>query len=484
MPKYIKRITMSSIKKNNKFSFFNKENTAKKYIRKIFLYAAVLSLSILLSITLFSACSLLNKPDVTQTLPESADQQIEAETGDNATASEAVEIEIWDKVEPGTQIELMNSLQDFMEDNNIKITTRHFRSDEELVDQFKAASLAGAGAEILLANLSTSSELAKSRVIRQIPEDMEYQDIVSGLAEISKFENENYIIPFRAFDFLLLYYNRDLVSDVPVSFNEIIQYCKQVNNPAENIWGFLFNLYEPEWVLPFVGGYQDWVYDYSTGSISLESDAMISTMQMLLKIYNEEKILPYNFSYEDINNAFINNNAHMIINGNWAAEEYAEAGLDFGIAKIPVVIEGFKNPTPMVDGIGFMFNANTYGREFEAAAQLVDYLLSEEVQVSWTLKTETLPVFTSMDNSAQIKNNEILYNEIQQLKICRGRINENVLRVISDAIRINLENVMSGNISVEDAAVKMQEDAIKLLTGGDTEESLNGQKDQTTSTES
>ena len=474
-----------NIKKHKKFNYLNKLITARYGKPKIFLCAIIMLLFVLFITTLFSACSFLNKPDVSQTLPVNTSQQVEEEDGDSNAVSETIEIEIWDKVEPDEQIELMNSIQEFMDNNtNIKVITRHFRSDEELADQFKAASLAGAGAEVILANLATSADLAKSKVIRQVPQDLEYDDIISGLEEISKFENDKYIIPFRAFDFLLLYYNKDLVSDVPANFNDIIQYCKQVNNPSENIWGFLFNLYEPEWVLPLIGGYQDWVYDYSTGSISLDSEAMVSSLKMLLKIYNDEKILPYGYGYEEINDAFINGNAHMIINGNWATQEYLNAGINFGVSKIPVVIEGFKNPTPMVDSIGFMFNANLYGREFEAASQLVNYLMSEETQLSWTLKTKTLPVFSSMDNLAQIKENEILYNQIQQLKICRGRIDENVLRVIRDAININLENVMAGNISPEEAAVKMQEDAIKLLTGSQTNESMNSTDEQAESIES
>jgi len=473
------------IKKYNKFNYLDKLKTCSRDSRKTLLHMILILLCVLLAVPVFSACGFLNKTDVLQTLPESTDQQEEEQAGNDSAASEAVEIEIWNKLEPREQIELMNSIQEFMDNNkNIKIVSRHFRSEEELADQFKAASLAGAGAELILANISISADLAKSKVIRQIPEEMEYADIISGLEEISKFENVNYIIPFRAFDFLLLYYNRDFVSDVPLNFNDLIQYCRQVNNPPENMWGFLFNLYEPEWVLPLIGGYQDWVYDYLTGSISLDSKAMISTLKMLLTIYNDEKILPYGYSYEEINNAFINGNAHMIINGNWAAEDYSNAGINFGISRIPVVIEGFKNPTPMVDGIGFMFNANSYGREFEAASKLVNYLMTEETQFSWSLKTKTLPVFNSIDSLAQVKENEILYSQIQQLKTCRGRINEKALRVIRDAIKINLENVMAGNITPEDAAAKMQEDAIKLLTGSQINESPASSEEQPESNES
>ncbi|MBN1299452.1 MAG: extracellular solute-binding protein [Actinobacteria bacterium] len=412
------------------------------------------------------ACDLFKRNETVETLPQSTDQGTQVEPEDQASLAENIEIVIWDRIDPKEQLELMESLQIFMEENsNIKINTRHFRSDEELEDQFKAASLAGSGADIVFANLEITAELAESKVIKQLPDEMIYSSTFDCLTEIAVFENKPYAVPFRAFDFLLLYYNKDLVESVPVNFNELVQYCIQVNNPDENIWGFLFNIYEPEWVIPLTGGYQDWVYDYNSGSISLESDAMIKTLEMLLNIYNEQKVVPYNFSYEEINNAFINGSAHMIVNGNWAAGEYMDLGINFGVSKIPVVIDGFRNPTPMAEGIGFMFNTNSYGRQYEAAVKLVDFLMSEETQLSWTSKTDTLPALESMEDAARIKNNEILYNEMQQLKIARGKIPADILMVISDAINLNLESIMAQNISVEEAVKKMQEDAIKLKTG-------------------
>lgn len=378
----------------------------------------------------------------------------------------STEINIWDSVNPKERIALMDSIEDFMGLNPaVIINSRHFRSDEELLDQFEAASLAGSGPEILLSRIEAAQRLAASSVIRPTESEIDYTSIVAGLNEIASFNGEKYVIPFRAMDFLMLFYNKDLVSTVPGDFASLIEYCKEVNKPKEQIYGFLLNSKEPDWIIPFIGGYQDWIIDYNTNSITLNSQATVKTLEFLVKIFNEDKIQPFDIEYEEINNSFKSGNTHMIINGNWAIDEYREAKLNFGVAKIPVVWEGDKNPTPMIDGIGFMLNINYYGDKIEAAKKLIGYLMSEDVQASWNLSTQTVSVLKNAVDSAQAKDNSILQTAMEQEEICRGKPNEDVIRVIRDAIRINFENVINGNITPQEAVLKMQEDAIKLKSG-------------------
>jgi arabinogalactan oligomer / maltooligosaccharide transport system permease protein len=378
----------------------------------------------------------------------------------------STEINIWDSVNPKERIALMDSIENFMGLNPaVIINSRHFRSEEELLDQFEAASLAGSGPEILLSRLEAAQRLAASSVIRPIESEIDFTSIVAGLNEISSFNGEKYVIPFRAMDFLMLFYNKDLVSTVPGDFASLIEYCKEVNKPKEQIYGFLLNAREPDWIIPFIGGYQDWITDYNTNSITLNSQATLKTLEFLVKIFNEDKIAPFDIEYEEINNSFKSGNTHMIINMNSAIDEYREAKLNFGVAKIPVVWEGFKNPTPMIDGIGFMLNINYYGDKLEAAKKLIEYLMSEDVQASWNLSTQTVSVLKNAVDSAQAKDNPILQTAMEQEQICRGKPNEDVIRVIRDAIRINFENVIKGSIVPQEAVLKMQEDAIKLKSG-------------------
>jgi ABC-type glycerol-3-phosphate transport system substrate-binding protein len=397
---------------------------------------------------------------------ESVTESTAAQDQQQQSELSPTEINIWDSVNPKERIALMDSIEDFMGLNSaVIINSRHFRSDEELLDQFEAASLAGSGPEILLSRLEAAQRLAASSVIRPTESVIDYTSIVAGLNEISSFNGEKYVIPFRAMDFLMLFYNKDLVSTVPSDFASLIEYCKQVNKPKEQIYGFLLNSKEPDWIIPFIGGYQDWIIDYNTNSITLNSEATLKTLEFLVKIFNEDKIQPFNIEYEEINNSFKSGNTHMIINWNSAIDEYREAKLNFGVAKIPVVWEGVKNPTPMIDGIGFMLNTNCYGDKLEAAKKLIGYLMSEDVQASWNISTQTVSVLKNAADSSQAKDNPILQAAMEQEQLCRGKPNEDAIRVIRDAIRINFENVIKGNITPQEAVLKMQEDAIKLNSG-------------------
>ncbi|GAI28890.1 unnamed protein product, partial [marine sediment metagenome] len=59
-----------------------------------------------------------------------------------------------------------------------------------------------------------------------------------------------------------------------------------------------------------IGGYADWIVDYGSDSLTLDTNATVKTMEFLTYIYNEEKILPYNIEYGEINELFKSGNAH------------------------------------------------------------------------------------------------------------------------------------------------------------------------------
>jgi arabinogalactan oligomer/maltooligosaccharide transport system substrate-binding protein len=182
-------------------------------------------------------------------------------------------------------------------------------------------------------------------------------------------------------------------------------------------------------------------------------------------MYNEEKILPYNMEYSEINDLFKSGNVHMIMNDLSSIEEYQEAGLNFGVSRIPRVLGGNKYPTPLISGFGFMINVNCYGNEMEAVNEFIDYMMTEEVQIGWNSGTQTIPAQKRIDNNVMMVNDEIIYNAFQQAKLCRGKPYERLIMVIRDAIRDNVENVISGDLLPADAALKIQEDALRLRSG-------------------
>jgi len=64
-----------------------------------------------------------------------------------------------------------------------------------------------------------------------------------------------------------------------------------------------------------------------------------------------------------------------------------------------------------------------------------------------------------------IAKDDMIYEAFQQAKLCRGKPYEELIMIIRDAIRDNAQSVISQDILPADAALKIQEDALRLRSG-------------------
>jgi ABC-type glycerol-3-phosphate transport system substrate-binding protein len=391
-----------------------------------------------------------------------------SETGEEFISSESITtLKLWDCLEPGERMALTGSRSRFMsEHGDIDIETRHFRSQEELQDQFEAASLAGAGPQLLLLDFEGVHRLAGSNVVREIVDEVDYTRVLNGLEEIAKYEGKSYIVPFRAYDFLALFFNRDIIGDAPDDFEGVFSYIQELEQSGEEeIYGFLLNESEGDWIIPFIGGYRGWIIDYDSNSLTLDSQAMQKTLQFLDYAYNQERLLQDGMEYGEINGLFKSGRAHMIIDQYRTAGEYIDSGINLGIAKIPRAWEGTGYPTPLISGLGFMININTYGEQLDAAKEFIDFMLGEETQQEWNKNTLTIPAVTGVGQEEFTAGQPLMENAFEQAKICRGKPDNRLIMVIRNAITDNVRSLLAGDITPEDAALKIQEDAIRLRSG-------------------
>ncbi|MHB1377805.1 MAG: sugar ABC transporter substrate-binding protein, partial [Candidatus Humimicrobiaceae bacterium] len=374
-------------------------------------------------------------------------------------------INIWDSAQPKDRIFLMESINNFKKINpELSINARHFRSEEELVDVFSAASLSGAGPEIVLASFDAMKKMAKENILKNLSNEINFNIFLGGLTELSSFDGKKYIIPFSSSDFLVFYYNKDLISEVPASFDDVIARSKELLGGKDPKYGFVINALETDWIVPFIGGYNEWFYEYDSGEINLNSAAMEKTLNFINNIFNVEKIMPANNGYEELNNLFKSGKAAMFINGVWAVDEYKEAGINFGISKIPRNTVTGASPTPMISGLGFMVNSNSSVKSFDTVKRLINFMVSPDVQTSLALNSSSYPAITGLETD-RLSGNDLIYNILLQAKVCRGKPQEEDMQLIRDVLRMNIESILSGDISPADAKEKMQEDILKLKSG-------------------
>jgi len=429
-----------------------------------YMFALIMAASLLFA----SGCGLINnEADIIGEETIQEEESIAAEE-EMLSSSLITTIALWDCLEPMERMALMKSREQFLSEyRDINIETRHFRSQEELQDQFEAASLAGAGPQLLILDFDGVYRLASSNVVREIIAEDDNGTVLNGLEEMSAYNGKNYIIPFRAYDFLMLFYNKEKVEDVPGSFEDVFSYIlqmQQAEETEEKEYGFLLNESEADWIIPFIGGYNGWIIDYASNSLTLDSPAMQKMLEFLDYAYNQESLLQGGLEYGEINELFRTGRAHMIIDRYGMEKEYINAGIDLGTAKIPRVYGASKYPTPHISGLGFMINVNTYGKQLEASQEFIDYMMADEVQSGWNDSTTTIPVLTNYGQSEEISD-PFLKTAFEQAMICRGKPYSQLIMIIRNAICDNVKSLLAGDIVPGDAALKIQEDAIRLRSG-------------------
>ena len=444
-------------------NFLNNINKTRKPVSCFLTIALLISLLILAS---GASCSL--SLSTTSSLTEESTGSTGPDNSQILNAdllNDGKTINIWDSAQPKDRIFLMESINNFIKSNpELSINAKHFRSEEELVDVFSAASLSGAGPEIVLAGFDAMKKMAKENILKNLSNEINFNIFLGGLTELSSFDGKKYIIPFSSSDFLVFYYNKDLISAVPANFDDVIAQSKELLGGKEPKYGFVINALEPDWIVPFIGGYNEWFYEYDSGDINLNSAAMEKTLNFINNIFNVEKIIPANNGYEELNNLFKSGKAAMFINGVWAVDEYKEAGINFGISKIPRNTVFGASPTPMISGLGFMVNSNSSVKSFDTAKMLIDFMISPDIQTSWALNTSSYPAITGLETGS-LSGNDLIYNILLQAKVCRGKPQEEDMQLIRDVLRMNIESILSGDISPADAKEKMQEDLLKLKSG-------------------
>jgi len=152
--------------------------------------------------------------------------------------------------------------------------------------------------------------------------------------------------------------------------------------------------------------------------------------------------------------------AAMIINGDWSLGDYTKAlGDKMGVAPVPT-ING--NPyTEMTAGKYFMVSNVVLDDPAKKAAvqAFITYMTSAEVQKKWLDQFKRLPSNTEIAKDPSIVSDPILAGSMAALANGRGQPAAPEMRCAWDAWRPNLEGVMAGTTSPEDAAIAAQTSA-------------------------
>jgi len=370
---------------------------------------------------------------------------------------------VWEQMDPKEQEFFDLHVAEFQRQHpefaDFTIERVHYRT-EDLQTQFQTAALAFGGPNLVY---GPADKIGPYSIMGLI---MPVEDLVSQ-AEIDRFDpvtlpilnGHVYGLPDHVGNHLTLVANLDLVDEIATNTDQWLEQLKTLTidkdgDGKNEQYGVVFNLLEPFWLVPWLGGFGGWVMDDQSRP-TLGSAAMVDALQFLSDL-KRAGVVPQECDYPLADTLFKEGRAAYIINGPWSWQGYRDGGIKVGLASIPMVSATGIWPTPMTSAKCYSINTYLDPATRECTAALLKWLTGTTVQTALAKGLSVMPGDKTAARNPDIQNDPALL--ASRLQIERGRLMPIVpeMRAIWDAMRPAYQSVMNGEMTPSDAAQNMQ----------------------------
>ena len=345
-----------------------------------------------------------------------------------------------------------------------------YRENEELRNLFVIASVGGQGPDVVFGPSDNMSILAMTGSIRPITDvlgaDFLAQFDSSG---VLGWQGQQWLVADQVGNHLALVYNKALLPDVPETWDELIPRLENVmatqkcgkNNDRE-VYGLTWNYTEPFFFIPFLTGFGGWVMN-DDGTPTLDTPQTARAIQFVLDLRDRYRIIPREVDYNVAEAQFKDGCAATIINGPWAWSGYGDAGIDYGIARIPRIGATGRWAAPVVSSKGYSVNVNVPDWKLPYVADLLQFLTGADMQTEMALRLATIPVIARVAEAPAVASNALLNASMRQVAVGRAMPLQPQMRQVWDGMRGPYQLVMNGAIGPEAGAALMQREVQKRI---------------------
>jgi maltose-binding protein MalE len=373
---------------------------------------------------------------------------------------------LWEQMDPAEHEILMENIDRWNGEHlDDVVTTTHYGT-EDLRTNFQTAALAGGGPDLVYGPSDQIGPLSVLQVIQPLDGAFDPSFFAEFVPEaFDTLDGHIYAVPDQIGNHLTLVMNRKLVPETPADAEAWLATARRLTADLDgdgttDRYGLVFELKEPFWLVPFLGGFGGWVMD-SANHPTLDTPAMVDALEFVKRI-KAEHVIPEDCNYQLADTLFKEGQAAMILNGPWSWAAYREAGIDVALAPIPRLPNGHW-PTPMVSTKGYSVNARLQGAALDRALRLVRFLTSEESETPMVSRLGTLPSRRALYERPLVKDDPLLQASLKQVKLGRRMPVVPEMRAIWDAMRPSFQDVLNGNLTPEEAAKRMQADAVQKI---------------------
>ena len=264
---------------------------------------------------------------------------------------------------------------------------------------------------------------------------------------------------------LVLYYNKDLISEAPKTFADLETLAKDSKYAFSGESGkntaFLAdwtNFYYAYGLMAGNGGYVFGDKGTNPKDIGLANDGSVKGLEYAKTWYDQwpKGMQDAEGAANLIQTQFTEGKTAAIIDGPWKASALKEAKVNYGVATIPTLADGKEYAA---FGGGKAWIVPSGAKNQEAAQKFVTFLTTTDQQKAFYDATNEVPANTEAREYAVGKNDELTSAVVKQFAAAQPMPNISEMGTVWDPAKTMLFETVSGKKPAKEAA----QDAVKLI---------------------
>ena len=295
-----------------------------------------------------------------------------------------------------------------------------------------------------------------------------YQEVIEKdfnqqAVKVANISGQQYAIPW-SLENIALFYNKDLYGEQPPrTWEEIIEFAQSYNDPATNKWAVRWEVNNAYMSYFFLTAYGFRVFGPSSTdpeNPGWDSPEVIEALKFFQSLRSIFDVSADDASGEYTVNEFTKGTVPLTVSGPWSIQNYKEAGLNFGVAKLPM-LPGNRQPY-VFSGVQII-NVSSYTKYPNAARRLAMFLTSDKVLSHLYKITGKLPAKNNSNQIEGITEDPYLKGVLEQAPYSYPMPTIPEIAFMWDPQRILFYYTWNGELSPEEVVKKATEDYFVAL---------------------
>jgi maltose-binding protein MalE len=307
--------------------------------------------------------------------------------------------------------------------------------------------------DLIWASQSDLGLLHRSDLLQPAKDGLDMAAFLPATMSGATLDGKRWGTPVAAQSYLLLLYNKKLVTTPPATTDQLISQSRALK--VDGRYGLGASWADPLWFAAWLTGFGGTIVN-SQGALSLDTPQTIAALNLLKELRVAGPPTP--ITYDGGAKLFQQGRVAFMLDGEWSLTNYQKYTdtLDLGVAPMPVVPATGQRAVAPLGGVYLMYSKNLVNAPLRQAQELGRALTQPAIQSRIARDLGILPALKTALNDPAVQSNAVLAVAATQSEQALGLPSTQTLRCAWEAIGANLPLVLTGEIAQEAAAQRMQ----------------------------